>query len=212
MTDQVFAHYKNLFDRYGYSSNALQYRDQSSHFARFQLLTEISSDLGSVLDIGAGLAHFYTYLRENGFYGRYLGLEYVDQFVEFANRLMADDQNAEVRRFDVSSGELPEGFDYGFVSGVFNNARENSEEFMFDTLMKLWKVCEKGIAFNILSTHVEYFDKELYYVSPEKVFSFLKCQLQGHIVMYHDYVTHQGGYPCEVTYFVRREPRLIVAT
>ena len=210
MADQIIAHYKNLFDQYGYSSNAVQFRDKSSHLARFQLLTEISCDLGSVLDIGSGLAHFYTYLREHGFDGRYLGLEFVEQFVESANRLMADDKFAEVRQFDVRSGEFPMGFDYGFVSGVFNNARDHSDDFMYDTLKKLWRVCEKGMAFNILSTYVEYFDSELVYVNPEKMFKFLKSELQGHIVMHHDYITSEDGFPFEVTYFVRKEPRLIV--
>ena len=210
MSDQIIAHYKSLFDCHGYSSNAVQFRDKSSHLARFQLLMEISRDLGSVLDVGAGLAHFYTYLREHGFRGRYLGLEFVEQFVESANHIMENDENAEVRHFDVSSDELPAGFDYGFVSGVFNNTRDNAEEFMYDTLTRLWRVCEKGMAFNILSTYVEYFDSQLFYVNPEKMFAFLKCELQGHIVMHHDYITSQGGYPFEVTYFVRKKPRLIV--
>ena len=212
MTDQVIAHYKNLFDRHGYSSNAVEFRDQSSHLARFQLLAEISHDLGSVLDVGAGLAHFYTYLRAHGFQGRYLGLEFVEQFVESANHLMVDDENAEVRHFDVSTGELPTGFEYGFVSGVFNLARANAEEFMYSTLKNLWEVCEKGMAFNILSTHVEYFDNHLFYVDPEKMFMFLKCELQCHIVMFHDYITSKNGYPYEVTYFARKEPRLIIET
>ena len=210
MNDQIIAHYENLFDRYGYSSNAVQFRDKSSHLARFQLLMKISHDLGSVLDLGAGLAHFYTYLREHGFQGSYLGLEFVQQFVESANNIMKEDEKAEMRHFDISSEELPTGFNYGFISGVFNNARENAEEFMYDTLKRLWKVCEKGMAFNVLSTHVEYFDSQLFYVNPEKMFTFLKCELQGHIVMHHDYTTSQDGYPYEVTFFVRKEPRPIV--
>ena len=212
MTNQIIAHFESLYAQHGYSSNAVQYRDKSSHLARFQLLTEISDDLGSVLDVGAGLAHFYTYLREHGFQGKYLGLEFVERFVESANLLMADDENAEMRHFDVGTGELPTGFDYGFVSGVFNNARENSEDFMYNTLKNLWRVCEKGMAFNILSTYVEYFDRELVYVNPERMFTFLKCELKGHIVMHHDYITSQDGYPFEITFFVRKAPRLIVET
>ena len=123
---------------------------------------------------------------------------------------MADDKNAEVRHFDIKSGELPTGFDYGLVSGVFNNARDNADEFIYDTLKKLWNVCEKGMAFNIPSTYVEYFDSELVYVNPEKMFTFLKCELQGHIVVHHDYITSQDEYPFEVTHFVRKEPRQIV--
>ena len=212
MNDKITAHYENLFALHGYSPNAVQWRDEKSQSARFRVLMEISHDLDSVLDVGAGLAHLYTYLREHGFQGRYLGLEFVQQFVDFANRLMKDDKNAEVLHFDISSDELPTGFDYGFISGVFNNARDNAEEFMYDTLTRLWNVCEKGMAFNILSTHVDYFDSRLFYTNPENLFTFLKRELQGHIVMYHDYITYQDGFPCEVTYVVRKEPRIVAET
>ena len=209
MTDkELVSHYKELFDRYGFSSNAVQYRDEQSHFARFQELTKISSELHSVLDIGAGLGHFYQYLRNDGFSGKYLGLEVVEEFVESANRLMKKDKDAEVQLFDVNSGEFPTGYQYGFVSGVFNNHRENAQEFMFDTLKKLWTACEEGMAFNVLSSYVDYFDNELFYIDPEKVFTFLKKELKGHTAMFHDYVTIENGYPYDVTFFVRKQPRI----
>ena len=206
--DQIVAHYKELFNRHGISSNAVQW-DKGAHLARFNLLVDIDSELNSVLDVGAGLGHFYGYLRNQGFQGKYLGLEIVEEFVESAKSLMLEDKNADIRQFNVVTEDFPTGFDYGFISGVFNNNRENAKEFMYTTLSKLWRVCEKGMSLNVLSTYVEYFDDDLYYVNPLSLFEFLKLELRGHVVMHHDYVFFKDGYPYEVTYFVRKNPRNI---
>ena len=91
-------------------------------------------------------------------------------------KAMIDDPKAEFQLFDVNSGALPTGFDYGFVSGMFNIRHDGNEFMMYDTLTRLWDVCEKGIAFNVLSTFVEYYDDNLYYVDPSKMFSFPKTR------------------------------------
>ncbi len=206
---EVIYHYKHLLDIYGNSANSVQWRDETSQMLRFKLLTDISLDLGSVLDVGAGLAHLYTYLRSQGFEGRYLGLELVNEFVKESKKKMSHDPSAYIECFDVAINEFPTGFEYGFISGMFNNQRINAEEFLFETLSKLWKVCTKGMAFNILSTNVDYLDSELFYVDPVLVFNFLKHDLKGHVTMRHDYITHLDGYPCEATFHVLKQPRLI---
>ncbi len=207
MNDQLITHYQTLLKKYGASSQAVQYRDKESHFSRFKMLARISSEIHSLLDIGCGLADFYHFLCSQGFDGKYLGLDFVPEFVTLANESIAANPNAEVRLLDVSSGTLPTGFDYGFVSGVFNNRSQDSSKFIYETLERLWNACEKGIAFNVLSTFVDYLDEDLFYVNPLEVFEFLKCKLGGHVVMYHDYVVNTGGYPYEVTFHVYKHPR-----
>ena len=209
MNEELISHYKSLLNTYGYSANSVQWRDEFSQNLRFKLLTDISPCLGSVLDVGAGLAHLYTYLRTHGFEGKYLGLELVDEFVENSNRVMKNDPNGNVECFDVDVNDFPTGFKYGFISGMFNNPRENADEFMFQTLSKLWNVCTEGMAFNILSTNVDYIDEQLFYVDPVLVLNFLIHELNGHVMMRHDYITSHEGYPYEVTFYVRKQPVLI---
>ena len=211
MSDTIKSHYELLFKRYGPSALAVQSRDHKSQIVRFKLLTDISSNLRSVLDVGAGLAHLYSYLRAQGFDGYYLGLELVSDFVKESQSIMANDSCAEIKCFDVSTGVIPNGYDYGFVSGMFNNARDDASEFMYDTLEKLWNVCEQGMAFNLLSNNVDFFDEQLFYADPMEMFKFLKHDLRGHVLMRHDYVTFPDGYPCEVTFHVLKEPRKIIS-
>ncbi len=209
MNDQLISHYKSLLEQYGHSPQAVQWRDQLSQVNRFRILSQISTEFDSILDCGAGFGDFYHFLCSNGFKGKYLGLEFVEEFVNIAKKAMIDDPKAEFQLFDVNSGALPTGFDYGFVSGMFNIRHDGNEFMMYDTLTRLWDVCEKGIAFNVLSTFVEYYDDNLYYVDPSKMFLFLKQELKGHVAMHHDYILSPDGYPYEVTFHVTKQPRFI---
>ena len=213
MNDPIIQYYKSRLERFGDSPKAVDWRDELTQVNRFRILSSISSDMNSVLDVGCGLAHFYSFLRLKGFQGKYLGLDILKEFVDLSNRTVAKDPLAEVQFFDASlkagnSISFPTGFEYGFVSGMFNNQRDNVECFMYDVIERLWEACEKGIAFNVLSKFVEYEDSELYYADPVKVFLFLKQELKAHVVMYHDYVLSPDGFPYEVTFHVRKEPLL----
>ena len=215
MNDQIIQFYKSRLEQFGNSPKAVAWRDELTQVNRFRILSSISSDMNSVLDVGCGLAHFYSYLRSNGFQGKYLGLEILQEFVDLSNQRIAKDPLADVQSFDASikkgnSINFPTGYEYGFVSGMFNNQRNNAECFMFDVIERLWEACEKGISFNILSKFVEYEDSDLYYADPVKVFLFLKQELKAHVVMYHDYVLSPDGFPYEVTFHVRKDPLLAV--
>ncbi len=218
MNDQVTAFFKSQFARFGDSPRAVDWRDELTQNNRFRLLASISSDMESVIDVGCGLGHLYSFLRSKGFQGKYLGLELLEEFVELASQRVEGDPIAEVRLFDASmlaekssvpASPLPTGFEYGIVSGMFNFPRDNAEMFMYDVVEQLWKVCEKGIAFNILSKYVEYEVSDLYYADPLKLFRFLKEELRAHVVMYHDYVLSPDSFPYEVTFHVRKEPRVV---
>ena len=209
MNDHIIENYRTLLKKYGMDSRAVQWWDKESHWIRFKLLASVSSKMNSVLDIGCGFADFYHFLRSRGFNGQYLGIDIVPEFVSLAKESIKDCPNAEVRQLDIISEPLPVGFDYGFASGIFNNHRENAHQFVYETLSLLWDACEKGIAFNAISTYVDYFDDELFYVNPMEMLEFLKGKLGGNVVMYHDYVVNRNGYPYEMTFHVFKEPRSV---
>ncbi len=70
---------------------------------------------------------------------------------------------------------------------MFNNKISDNEKFIRTTLLKLIKFAKKGLAFNLISNYVNYRDKELYYASPEEIFSFCK-KLSRYVVLRHDYM------------------------
>ncbi len=200
-------HYRQLLARHGDDARAVQYADAETQQARFAVLAAVGDPLTSVLDVGCGLAHLCDWLRAQGWRGRYLGVDQVPEFVERANARLADDPLAEVR-LGTATGPLPDGCDFVLLSGVFNNAMADNEGFMRATLRAMWAAAAKGIAFNAMSTHVDWRDPELWYADPAEVLAFCKAGLGGHPVLIHDYVTRPGGFPYEFAVHLRKAPRL----
>ncbi|MDB3935553.1 class I SAM-dependent methyltransferase [Granulosicoccus sp.] len=204
-TQSISDHYRSLWERHGDSTHAVQYSDDQSHHARFDILCSIASPVTSILDVGCGLAHLYRYLKLNGFNGQYKGIDIVPEFVEAAKTHCKDDPNADVMLCN-STDKLPSGYDYAMLSGVFNNRMPDNKAFMKATLRRMFSVAEKGIAFNAMSTFVDYEDNTLYYSDPLEVLAFCKTVLGGHPILRHDYTLTENGFPFEYAIYVYKEP------
>ena len=202
----LIKHYQKLYHEFGASAKAVQWADKQTQYKRFDVLSAVFDQPGSVLDVGCGLGDYYHYLRSKGQNCHYLGVDPVPEFVDHANRIMHDDPEASAKIVDPGT-QLPSGFDYVILSGVFNNVREDNWGFMTTMIQNMYQVATHAIAFNAMSTHVEYQDDNLFYVDPMDVFSFCKTELGGNPILRHDYVLKDGGYPFEFSMYVHKELR-----
>jgi SAM-dependent methyltransferase len=160
------------------------------------------SDLNesSILDFGCGSGHLATYLKSKGVDFRYTGVDVVEEFFDIAR------EKNPGARFGVLEDFKHEKFDYIFISGVFNNKRPGNRKFYQETLRILFGMCNKGIAFNLMSTYVDYQDEGLFYESPEKAFRFIKNELTPFVTLRHDYEVKQGVVPFEFAVYAYRVP------
>ena len=176
-------------------------QNSSSQWKRFEVLTGISENINSLIDLGCGMGHLYNFLLERDFRGSYLGLDFVSEFIEIAcEKYHKSSVRFEV--FDIRKDILPNGFDYIILNGVFNNKMSDNKEFMLDTINKLFKASGKGVAFNAMSTYVDYYDENLYYSNPLEVFDFCKKKLPGKVVLRHDYLVKKSSIPFEYTIYL----------
>jgi len=194
-------HYQQLFDTHGNSAKAVQWGDHASQTRRFEVLADIAPVLGSVADVGCGLGHLYTFLRQREPDLRYLGLDFVSDFIVAARQEFAD-CNADFQVFDLFHDAVPTTYDYLMLSGVFNNEMDDNWGFMTHALTAMFAGARKGIAFNAMSTYVDYHDPGLFYVDPGKVFDFCKKNLSNRVTLRHDYVLRDGGFPFEFAVYV----------
>ncbi len=202
----IVANYTELLREKGSGAEAVQWADEASQRARFEVLSKVDPTLASVLDVGCGLADFLLFLREKGLTTRYTGVDIVPEFVDLANRTLENDDQAEALLLDAGGDDLPNGHDFAILSGAFNNAMPDNWGFMTTTLRKMYDAADVGIAFNAMSTWVDFQDPKLWYVDPMEVFAFCKRDLGGHPVLRHDYSTRDGGYPFEFAMYVYKEP------
>jgi len=200
------AHYGALVRRHGDAPAAAQWSSVETQERRMAVLAEIG-DLtrAKVLDFGCGTGHLLALLRERlGFCGEYVGWDLCEEALAVAR---AKFPGVRFERHDVLAEGIAERFDFALLSGVFNNRLPDGWGVLTGILRALWPACDRGLAFNALSTYVDYFDRNLAYVDPERVFRFCKEELSPAVVLRHDYALRDGDAPFELTVYVRRVPQ-----
>lgn len=206
---QLNEHYSSLINEHGDIPQAAQWRDRETQERRMEVLAEVG-DLraAKLLDFGCGTGHLLDFLRRrSGFCGEYVGYELSVEMIALATEKFP---GVRFERRDVLSDGLAEDFDYMLMSGVFNNRVDDNWGLLTAILGCLFARTRKAIAFNAMSTYVDRFDSDLFYVSPTKVFQFCKEQLSPCVVLRHDYLVRSGIVPYEFTVYVYKteiEPR-----
>lgn len=192
MSKKLEQHYRQLLIDHGDSAESAQYSNRQTQEMRYEILTQIADlNNASVLDFGCGTGHLLTYLTSRGINVHYSGVDVVSEFFEYVRA------KAPGARAGFLSDFSNEKFDFVFVSGVFNNKRRDNRKFYQHTLRKLFDLCNKGLAFNMMSTYVDFQDNDLFYESPERAFRFVKQHLTPFVNLRHDYRVKSGVLPFE---------------
>lgn len=196
------SHYQDLFNQHGKSVKSLQWSNEETQVLRFQELLRPISDEDSVVDIGCGFGDFAAYMRANGRNGKYLGYDFVDEFIQNPNEAFKNDSNVKFEVMDVSSGEYTNEYDWFVASGIFNNKMEDNKAFLENALTKMFNASKKGISFNLLTKYVDFETEGLHYFHPSDVFDFCKKNLSPLVVLNHAYRLKEGIIPFEFTVYV----------
>ncbi|MBX3520742.1 MAG: class I SAM-dependent methyltransferase [Xanthobacteraceae bacterium] len=193
-------HYDRLLRESGDTPAAAQWADQATQDLRLKILCEIG-DMKSakVLDFGCGMGRLYELLAADGFTGEYVGYEIAPELAAAAQKKHA---GARFERRDVLKDGIPEEFDYVLISGVFNNKHSASKDYVRAVLKTLFAKARNGLAFNGLSTYVDYFAENLNYMDPAETFAACKAELSSAVTLRHDYQLKAGVIPYEFTIYV----------
>lgn len=193
-------HYRQLFLKYGDSPMAVQWSNLESQNIRFQILSEIANlNHCSILDLGCGTGQLATYLKKNNIHVQYTGVDIVDEFLECAAKKHPEHDFCKLDKALICR------YDYVLISGVFNNEMSDNRSFYMGMIEKLFPIVNKGLAFNMLSYYVDYYDKGLFYEKPETVFEFIKQKITPYVVIRNDYQIKEGIIPFEFTVYAYKK-------
>jgi SAM-dependent methyltransferase len=197
MTDQdrIIENYRRLLVEHGSGPAVGQWSEEGQRF-RFAKLATIAPLGGkTVLDVGCGIGDFYPFLTQ--LYGplSYTGIDIVPQLIERATLRFPD---AEFECVDLLSDPLAREFDYGLLSGVFNNAMTDATEFLFRMITAAFARCTQGFGFNFVSSYVNYRGEDMAHHDPVQVLDFCLNNLTRKVVMAHHYER------CDVAVFLYR--------
>lgn len=179
--------YKERLRQYGPGIQALASGTESRRAIRFDVLAGIGIHEGaSVLDVGCGLADFYSYLTEKNINVRYTGIDIVPELISSAQNTYPD-LDLQVR--DIQDDPFQDAsFDYVVCSQVFNLrlADGKNEALVKDMLHIMFRIARQGVAVDLLTNYVDFKQDHLYYYQPETIFSYAK-QLTRCVTLRHDY-------------------------
>lgn len=175
-------------------SRRVGWKNSTAQTIRFDQISSLfgRDELFSINDLGCGLGHLMEYLKDRGQnFSHYYGYDLMDEMVKQCNELHNHCQKSTFKLI-VESNEM-DTHDYTVASGIFNlkHGASDSEwlQYIQHTIEIMWKKSTKGVAFNMLTFYSDetHKRKELYYSSPEEIFSFCARNITRNIALLHDY-------------------------
>jgi ubiquinone/menaquinone biosynthesis C-methylase UbiE len=151
---------------------------------RFETLLEIAGDISGekILDFGCGKGDFYGFMKEKGITASYCGIDINKNLIALAKRKFPE---AEFLEIDIDDVDIHREFDSIFICGVFNLRIAGIEESVRDILLKLSRICRKGLYANFLSYYVPERTVELFYVKPEEILQFILNKISRTVILQH---------------------------
>ena len=147
LVDAVYSHYIDDYNKNSVACVGWMDGTDNSQL-RFQKIYEAGiDDDDSVLDVGCGVAHLHTYLKNKGWNGKYLGFDPNKKAID----LIDEDINAvHATVEDIGKNEK---WDWAIANGVFNLGLK--EEHSFWIIDNMISHANKGIIFNMLQAPYE---------------------------------------------------------
>lgn len=170
---RIIERYNERLTTLGETAQALGWRDSSQQKLRFRLLAEAGALQGtSILDIGCGFGDLLDYLTEAGGKDvRYTGTDLNPALIEVARKK----HPAATFHATTDLSQFADGSqDYVFLSGLFNFKIEDNVGFMRSTVRESFRICRRGVAFNLLGSYVDFKEEHLFYHREQDVFDFAK--------------------------------------
>ena len=201
MSKKIYTLYKNLYLKHGNSAASVKARNKKQQSLRFKHLIDCLNikKNESLLDVGCGLGDLAKYLKDNKIKCKYLGVDFLNDFIHTASEKYKKNTKVKFLKLDIEKEKFPENYDWLVLSGLFNDKDKNSEKFMIKIITKMFKSSRKGIIFNSLSKYVDYEDKKLFYSNPDKVFKYCVTNLSKYIVLKTNYQLRKKTIPFEYT-------------
>src|SRR5215510_7245599 len=189
----IVSHYENCLDRYGDSHLAVDWPRAEDAQKRYRVMLDVirpETQKVSLLDFGCGAAHLKEYIREQRLdHIEYAGLDLSEKFVRLSRSKFPENQFFCQDVLD-ENASLPI-FDYVVLNGVFTEKRELSFEEMlayFKQLVRhVFAHAAIGIAFNVMSKHVEWERNDLFHLPFDTLAEFLTKELTRNFIFRNNY-------------------------
>ncbi len=202
---RIVAHYESCLEKFGDTHLGVDWPDQVDAETRYRVMLEVMRNTAvraSLLDFGCGASHLYEYILRNKLdHVEYSGLDLSERFIDLSkSKYPAIDFYC----LDIldETADIPD-FDYIVMNGVFTEKRLLSFDEMFAyfkrMISRVFLKARVGIAFNVMSSHVDWEREDLFHLPMDKLADFLVRDVSRDFIIRNDYQLYEY-----TTYVYRR--------
>lgn len=195
ISNNLKLHYEECFKKFGATSEGIDWgNDINKLFIRYDKMLELfindTSVEKSLLDVGCGYAGFYEYIKNNQININYSGIDIVQEMIQHAKN-----KNPTIKELihdDFLDFNFNKTYDYIICNGILTQKLETSnmdmDIYANKLIKKMYQLSNIGIAFNIMTTKVNFFSNNLYYRNPSELMAYCMSEITNKIKIDHTYL------------------------
>ena len=183
--------YNDCLFKFGNTPKGLNWKNKSSQLLRIKIFSNIGQiDNHSIHDFGCGFGDFYTYLKKNFKNFDYIGTDISSKMISIAKKKQIKNR---FFIYDLINSKFRSQLVKDFVvsSGVFtvknNVSNKDWLKYVIEGATKMFRYSKKGIAFNLMTSEVDFKDKNLFYMDPVILLKILEKNLSSKIKIINSY-------------------------
>jgi SAM-dependent methyltransferase len=191
---EIVEHYESCLAKHGDTHLGVDWPKARDAETRYRVMLELIRSprprIVKLLDFGCGTSHLYEHILASGATGiEYLGLDLSPKFVELSRKKFP--KNAYICADILEEPDAVPTADYIVMNGVFTEKRSLTFDEMLTyferTLSAVFAKAERGLAFNVMSKHLDWERTDLFHLPFDTLARILIRALTRNFVIRHDY-------------------------
>ncbi|HEY3041162.1 MAG TPA: class I SAM-dependent methyltransferase [Pyrinomonadaceae bacterium] len=199
-------HYSEKFSLHGPSSEGVDWgADEARMFLRYDKMLGVADFAAGkrqlLLDVGCGYGGLQRFAASKNIDLDYTGIDVAENMIEWARVNLP---SGKFVHGDILDYKFDRQFDYVVCNGILTQKLEAAglemDQFANELIRRMFSLCTIGIAFNVMTTKVNYYSNNLYYRNPAELLSWCLSEITPHLKLDHSYPLY------EYTIYLYRNP------
>lgn len=197
ISSKLQAHYQSTFQAHGMTSKGVDWGDDAAklelrYSKMLAVIRENASTNPGLLDVGCGYGGLYEYATNHSIKLDYTGVDVAKNMIDQA---LAVHKNAKFIHSDILDSSFEGEYEFVVCNGILTQKLDvpalEMDQFAAKLIRKMFNTCKIGMAFNVMSTKVNFFSNNLYYRNPSEVLAWCMSELSSKVMLDHSYPLYE---------------------
>jgi SAM-dependent methyltransferase len=197
ISEALGRHYAETFERHGPTTQGVDWgTDRSRAVLRLDKMLAVMGrepEAGaSLLDVGCGYGDLLTHALSRSLSIDYVGIDVAENMIQWATGNVV---GGKFVRGYVLVHRFADVFDYVVCNGILTQKLQvpglEMDNYARRLVRRLFQLCRRGMAFNVMTTKVNYFANHLYYRNPAELLSWCISEITPHVRLDHAYPLYE---------------------